>query len=54
MKFLNHNKKIINKKMEDKINNCSYKGHEKIEAIYYCLHCKIYLCNKCVLISKGE
>ena len=27
---------------------CSSKGHEKINAIIYCLECKIYMCNKCL------
>ena len=26
---------------------CSYKKHAKIEAIFYCIECKINLCNKC-------
>ena len=26
---------------------CSFTGHEEIDAIVYCLHCKINMCNKC-------
>ena len=32
------------------INNkkCSYKDHEKIDALSYCRKCEIYMCNKCL------
>ena len=32
--------------MEEK-KKCSNKEHEKIDAIFFCSECKIYLCNKC-------
>ena len=32
--------------MEEK-KKCSSKKHENIDAIYYCLECKIYMCKKC-------
>ena len=31
----------------NKKQNCSSKKHEDIEAIYYCIECKIYMCKKC-------
>ena len=36
--------------MENTKKKCSSKQHKDIEAINYCLECKIYLCNKCVKI----
>ena len=33
--------------MENLKKKCSFKKHSEIEAINYCLECKIYLCNKC-------
>ena len=32
---------------ENKNNKCSSKKHGEIEAIYYCIECRIYMCNKC-------
>ena len=26
---------------------CSFKDHKEIKAIFYCVECKVYLCNKC-------
>ena len=26
---------------------CSFKEHKEIKAIFYCVECKVYLCNKC-------
>ena len=34
--------------MENESIKCSYKEHNKINAIYYCHDCKLYLCNKCI------
>ena len=33
--------------MENNIKKCSFIEHDKINAILYCLECKIYMCNKC-------
>ena len=33
--------------MEGNKKKCSNKEHEKIDAIFFCSECKIYLCNKC-------
>jgi len=33
--------------MENNIRKCSNKEHEKIDAVYFCSECKIYMCNKC-------
>ena len=33
--------------MENNIKKCSNKEHEKIDAIYFCSECKLYMCNKC-------
>ena len=34
--------------MEEKnIKKCSSKKHKEIDAIYYCLECRVYMCNKC-------
>ena len=27
--------------------NCYHHAHSNIKAIFYCIECKIYLCNKC-------
>ena len=32
---------------ENKKNKCSSKKHGEIDAIYYCLECRVYMCNKC-------
>jgi len=34
--------------MENKIKKCSFKKHLEVDAIKYCLECKINLCNKCI------
>ena len=46
--------------MNNKINEnknfkkkCSLKDHEESDAIFYCIECKIYMCNKCEKIH-GE
>ena len=31
---------------------CSSKAHKDIEAISYCEHCKIFMCNKCLNYHK--
>ena len=33
--------------MEDKNTKCSSNKHKDIDAISYCMNCKLYLCNKC-------
>jgi len=35
--------------MENEIpeKKCSFKEHKEIKAIFYCVECKVYLCNKC-------
>ena len=33
--------------MDKNNKNCYNKDHSNIEAIYYCIECKIYICNKC-------
>ena len=33
--------------METKTNKCTFKDHKEIDAICYCIECKIYMCNKC-------
>ena len=33
--------------MENQTKKCSFKDHREIDANYYCLQCKINLCNKC-------
>ena len=33
--------------MENLKKKCSFKKHSDIDAINYCIECKIYLCNKC-------
>ena len=40
--------------MEDNVENkkCSAKGHEKIDALFYCQQCNIYMCNKCDNLHK--
>ena len=30
------------------IKKCSFKKHENIEAISYCIECKVFMCNKCL------
>ena len=32
---------------ENKAKKCSSKKHVEIDAIYYCLECRVYMCNKC-------
>ena len=32
---------------ENKAKKCSSKKHAEIDAIYYCLECRVYMCNKC-------
>ena len=34
--------------METKTNKCTFKDHKEIDAICYCIECKIYMCNKCL------
>ena len=33
--------------MKNQNKKCSFKEHVEINAINYCLECKIYMCNKC-------
>ena len=33
--------------MENKMNKCALEEHKEIDAISYCIVCKIYMCNKC-------
>ena len=33
--------------MEENISKCSLKSHKEIDAISFCIECKIYMCNKC-------
>ena len=33
--------------MEKKSQNCYHQDHSNIEAVFYCMECKIYICNKC-------
>ena len=33
--------------------NCSFKDHANIEAINYCLKCKVYMCDKCIKYHDG-
>ena len=33
--------------------NCSFKDHANIEAISYCLKCKVYMCDKCIKYHDG-
>ena len=33
--------------MEIKKEKCSFIDHKDIEAIYYCIICKVYMCHKC-------
>ena len=33
--------------MEDHIKKCSFKEHKETKAIFYCIQCKVYMCNKC-------
>ena len=33
--------------MENQKKKCSFKKHSEIDAVNYCIECKIYLCNKC-------
>ena len=33
--------------MEDHIKKCSFKDHKETKAIFYCIQCKVYMCNKC-------
>ena len=33
--------------MENKIKKCSFEEHKEIDAKFYCLECRIYMCNKC-------
>ena len=33
--------------MEENISRCSLESHKKIDAISFCIECKIYMCNKC-------
>ena len=33
--------------MENIKKKCSFKAHSEIDAIGYCIECKIYFCNKC-------
>ena len=30
------------------IKKCSFKKHENIEAVSYCIECKVFMCNKCL------
>ena len=33
--------------MNKEIKKCYNQDHQNVEAVYYCLECKIYICNKC-------
>lgn len=33
--------------MNPNMNYCSYEDHSNIEAVYYCMECKDFMCNKC-------
>ena len=33
--------------MDTKPKNCYHQDHSNIEAVFYCIECKIYICNKC-------
>ena len=33
--------------MDNAAKNCYHQDHSNIEAVYYCIECKIYMCNKC-------
>ena len=33
--------------MNKQIKKCYNQDHQNVEAVYYCLECKIYICNKC-------
>ena len=33
--------------MENQKQKCSLEDHAKIDAIFYCQKCNIYMCNKC-------
>ena len=33
--------------MDDQIKKCSFKDHKETNAIFYCIQCKVYMCNKC-------
>ena len=33
--------------MENIKQKCSSIEHDKIDAVFYCQECKVYLCNKC-------
>ena len=33
--------------MDKTTKNCYHKDHSNIEAVYFCIECKIYICNKC-------
>ena len=33
--------------MEEKLFKCSLENHKEIDAILFCIECKIYICNKC-------
>ena len=39
--------------MEAQKKKCSYKEHKDINAISYCIECKIYICNKCLSYHQG-
>ena len=36
--------------MENKIKKCSFEEHFEVIASFYCIECKIYLCNKCEIL----
>ena len=33
--------------MNEKNSKCSLKNHKEVDAILFCIECKIYMCNKC-------
>ena len=33
--------------MEENSKNCYHQDHSNIKAVFYCIECKIYICNKC-------
>ena len=39
--------------MENFGKKCNFKEHKEIEAITYCLECRIKMCNKCSFYHKG-
>jgi hypothetical protein len=38
---------------KNEIKKCSSKRHEEKEAIYYCLECRVYMCNECNNFHSG-